>query len=88
MLFTGLCHAFFWVTTKLVSVFPVADTTWLSGSLAHIADGLGVLHRLDAYFPVVTWLSVVGIYTSVWGVIGVVVGVRKLWSLFTGGGGI
>ena len=88
MLFTGLCHAFFFIVNLVLPVFPKVNISWLSSAQAGIANAAGVVHRLDTYFPVVTWLVVVGFFATLWATIGVVVAVRKLWSLFTGGGGI
>ena len=89
MLFTGLCHAFFFVAGLVVSAFPSAGAlTWLADASAGVANVAGLMHRLDAYVPVSTFLLVVGLYLAVWGVISVVVAVRKLWSLIAGGGGV
>lgn len=89
MLFTGLCHAFFWVLNAVVKAFPSAGTfTWLSSASAGIADVMGVIHALDASSSVVTWIAVVGIFLGIWAIITLVVAVRKVYSLFAGGGGL
>lgn len=88
MLFTGLCHAFFWVCNTIVSAFPVADTSWLAPLSSKIANVLAVLHELDAHLPVVAWIAATSIFAGVWVSIGLVVMIRKLWSLVSGGGGI
>jgi len=89
MLFTGLCHAFFFVTNLLVSAFPSAGTlTWLSSASAGVANVMGLMHKLDTYVPIGTFVTVIGIYLAIWLIITGVVAIRKLWSLFTGGGGV
>jgi hypothetical protein len=88
MLVTALCHVFFFIAKPLIAAFPAADLSALEGVLGHIADLWSMPHALDAYLPVSSFLSALGIYIAVWAVVGVIVAGRKVWSLVAGGGGV
>lgn len=88
MLVAGILDALFWVARAILSIFPVADTTWLTQVTNKIGDLMGVANKVNSAFPLSDLLVVGLLYGTMVLAVQLTTLVRKVWSLFTGGGGV
>jgi hypothetical protein len=87
MLLTALLDGIFWILNASVSVFPAADTTWLTSFQSGIGNIFGIAAKLNSAFPVDELFNMMGIFFTVVAAVVVATFVRKIVSAFTGGGG-
>lgn len=87
MLVTGFLDGAFWLLNAVVSLFPTADTSWLTGLQSGVANVFGIANKLNAAFPVNELFTMMGYFFVVVAAVVVATFIRKLVSAFSGGGG-
>jgi hypothetical protein len=86
MVLSGILNAVYQILTWLAGFLPTANLgafTWVSSAQRWIGSAL----MLNAAFPITEMLAAIGIYGTVY--LGLNTGgvLRKIYSMFTGGGG-
>jgi hypothetical protein len=88
MLVSAILDALFWLANAILSMFPRADVAWLSQVTDKIGDLMAAANRVNAAFPLSDLLAVGLLYGAMVLAVQLVTLVRKIWSLFSGGGGV
>lgn len=87
MILGGLLTLVFNVASWVVGLFPTVDMSWLSDVTTSAGRLLHVLRQANEFLPVADLFLVGGFFLAYWVASNGANLIRRLWSLFTGGGG-